>query len=91
MHKFRTMFADAAGISLTVGDDPRVTQCGRFLRRFKLDEFPPLIDVLKEDMSLVGPRPEVPRYMARYPEDIRKLVLSVPPGITDIAAINNHP
>ena len=87
MHKFRTMFADASGIPLTIGDDPRITRCGRFLRRFKLDEFPQLIDVLKGDMSLVGPRPEVPRYMAQYPEDIRKLVLSVPPGITDIAAI----
>ena len=87
MHKFRTMFADAAGIPLTIGDDPRITRCGRFLRRFKLDEFPQLLDVLKGDMSLVGPRPEVPRYMAQYPEDIRKLVLSVPPGITDIAAI----
>ena len=72
---------------MTIGDDPRITRCGRFLRRFKLDEFPQLIDVLKGDMSLVGPRPEVPRYMAQYPEDIRKLVLSVPPGITDIAAI----
>ena len=87
IHKFRTMFADATGISLTVGDDPRVTQCGRFLRRFKLDELPQLLDVLNGDMSLVGPRPEVPRYMAQYPEDIRKKVLSVPPGITDIAAI----
>ena len=87
MHKFRTMFADASGISLTVGDDPRVTHCGRFLRRFKLDELPQLLDVLQGDMSLVGPRPEVPRYMAQYPEDVRKLVLSVPPGITDIAAI----
>jgi len=87
MHKFRTMFADASGILLTIGDDPRVTRCGRFLRRFKLDELPQLIDVLQGDMSLVGPRPEVPRYMAQYPEDIRKLVLSVPPGITDIAAI----
>ena len=87
MHKFRTMFSDASGIFLTIGDDPRITRCGRFLRRFKLDEFPQLIDVLKGDMSLVGPRPEVPRYMALYPEEIRKLVLSVPPGITDIAAI----
>jgi lipopolysaccharide/colanic/teichoic acid biosynthesis glycosyltransferase len=87
MHKFRTMGADASGIPLTIGDDPRITRCGRFLRRFKLDELPQLIDVLKGDMSLVGPRPEVPRYMAHYPEEIRKLVLSVPPGITDIAAI----
>jgi len=87
MHKFRTMFSDASGILLTIGDDPRITRFGRFLRRFKLDELPQLIDVLKGDMSLVGPRPEVARYMALYPEDIRKLVLSVPPGITDIAAI----
>ena len=87
MHKFRTMFADVSGISLTVGDDPRVTQCGRFLRRFKIDELPQLIDVLNGDMSLVGPRPEVPRYIAQYPEALRKIVLSVPPGITDIAAI----
>jgi lipopolysaccharide/colanic/teichoic acid biosynthesis glycosyltransferase len=87
IHKFRTMFSAATGMLLTVGDDPRITRCGRFLRRFKLDELPQLLDVLKGDMSLVGPRPEVPRYMAQYPEDSRKLVLSVPPGITDIAAI----
>jgi lipopolysaccharide/colanic/teichoic acid biosynthesis glycosyltransferase len=87
MHKFRTMAADAAGIPLTVGDDPRITRCGRFLRKYKLDELPQLIDVLKGDMSLVGPRPEVLRYVEKYPEDIRRIVLSVPPGITDIAAI----
>jgi lipopolysaccharide/colanic/teichoic acid biosynthesis glycosyltransferase len=87
IHKFRTMFSAATGILLTIGADPRITRCGRFLRRFKLDELPQLLDVLKGDMSLVGPRPEVPRYMAQYPEDSRKLVLSVPPGITDIAAI----
>lgn len=88
MHKFRTMFADASGISLTMNNDPRVTRCGRFLRRFKLDELPQLFDVLAGNMSLVGPRPEVPRYMAHYPEEIKKIVLSVRPGITDMAAIH---
>jgi lipopolysaccharide/colanic/teichoic acid biosynthesis glycosyltransferase len=87
IHKFRTMYHEAAGVPLTVGDDRRITRCGKILRKYKLDELPQLIDVLKADMSLVGPRPEVPRYMAQYPEDIRELVLSVPPGITDIAAI----
>jgi len=87
IHKFRSMYHEAAGAPITVGDDRRITRCGRFLRRFKIDEFPQLLDVLKGDMRLVGPRPEVPRYMAQYPEDIRNLVLSVPPGITDIASI----
>ncbi len=87
MHKFRTMYADATGISLTMDNDPRVTPCGRFLRRFKLDELPQLLDVLAGNMSLVGPRPEVPRYMAHYPEAIKQIVLSVRPGITDLAAI----
>jgi lipopolysaccharide/colanic/teichoic acid biosynthesis glycosyltransferase len=87
IHKFRTMYHEAAGAPITVGDDQRITRCGKLLRRFKLDELPQLIDVIAGDMSMVGPRPEVPRYMALYPEDVRELVLSVPPGITDIAAI----
>jgi lipopolysaccharide/colanic/teichoic acid biosynthesis glycosyltransferase len=87
MHKFRTMYADASGMSLTINNDPRITRCGRFLRRFKLDELPQLLDVLAGNMSLVGPRPEVPRYLAHYPEEIKKIVLSVRPGITDMAAI----
>jgi lipopolysaccharide/colanic/teichoic acid biosynthesis glycosyltransferase len=85
--KFRTMRGDASGLPLTVGDDIRITKFGRFLRKFKLDELPQLINVLKGDMSIVGPRPEVPKYVAYYPEDIKKIVLSVPPGITDSAAI----
>lgn len=87
--KFRTMYADAEarGRKITVGDDPRITRAGRFLRKFKLDELPQLFNVLKGEMSLVGPRPEVPRYVEFYPEEIRKQILSIRPGITDFASI----
>ena len=87
--KFRTMVTDAEaqGLALTTGDDPRITAAGRFLRRSKLDELPQLFNVLKGDMSLVGPRPEVPKYVACYPESLKGLVLSIPPGITDRASI----
>ena len=87
--KFRTMVVDAEsrGPQLTVGADSRVTRSGRILRKYKLDELPQLINVLKGDMSLVGPRPEVPRYVELYPEAARRAVLSVPPGITDPASI----
>ena len=89
IHKFRTMAADAParGPELTVGDDPRITRAGRFLRRSKLDELPQLLDVVAGTMSLVGPRPEVPRYVALYPPALRDKVLSVRPGITDPASI----
>jgi lipopolysaccharide/colanic/teichoic acid biosynthesis glycosyltransferase len=72
---------------ITVGADPRITRAGATLRRTKLDELPQLIDVVRGDMSLVGPRPEVPRYVALYPEALRAKVLSVRPGITDLASI----
>jgi len=87
--KFRTMSmdAEAKGPSITVGEDPRITSPGRFLRRHKFDEFPQLLNVLKGEMSLVGPRPEVPKYVELYPERLRKIILSVPPGITDYASI----
>ena len=87
--KFRTMFAGAEtkGRKITVGEDPRVTRAGRFLRKLKLDELPQLLNVVKGEMSLVGPRPEVPLYVEFYPEEIRRQVLSVRPGITDIASI----
>ena len=88
LYKFRTMWtgADKKGL-LTVGErDSRVTRVGYFLRKYKLDEFPQLINVLKGDMSIVGPRPEVRKYVDMYtPEQMR--VLSVRPGLTDIASI----
>jgi lipopolysaccharide/colanic/teichoic acid biosynthesis glycosyltransferase len=87
--KFRTMFLDseAKGRQITIGEDPRITWSGRLLRKYKLDELPQLLNVVKGEMSLVGPRPEVPRYVELYPEPLRSLVLSVPPGITDFASI----
>ncbi|WP_028578831.1 sugar transferase [Desulfogranum japonicum] len=87
--KFRTMVdrQDKVARQLTVGKDPRITDCGRFLRRTKLDELPQLLNVIRGEMSLVGPRPEVPRYVEFYPEDVRQVVLSLPPGITDYASI----
>lgn len=87
--KFRTMClnAEVKGRQITVGEDPRITRSGHFLRKYKLDELPQLINVVKGDMSLVGPRPEVPRYVAMYPLETRDLILSVQPGITDYASI----
>lgn len=89
IHKFRTMVIDAErkGLQITAGADARVTRIGYVLRKYKLDELPQLIDVLLGNMSLVGPRPEVPRYVAYYPDDVRSIVLSVRPGITDRASI----
>lgn len=86
--KFRTMIrnAQACGIPLTVGGDPRITRVGRWLRRTKLDELPQLFNVLRGEMSLVGPRPEVLRYVALYTDDQRR-VLALRPGITDPASI----
>jgi lipopolysaccharide/colanic/teichoic acid biosynthesis glycosyltransferase len=87
--KFRTMICDAEkqGLQLTVGVDSRVSRVGRTLRRFKLDELPQLVNVFVGNMSLVGPRPEVPRYVTLYPSEVKDLVLSVRPGITDLASI----
>ena len=89
IHKFRTMHHNPQGLGLqiTVGRDPRITRVGHVLRETKLDELAQLIDVWLGDMSLVGPRPEVPRYVAHYPADMKTKVLSVRPGITDIASI----
>ena len=86
--KFRSMRADAEALGgqLTVGGDPRITRVGAILRASKLDELPQLINVLVGDMSLVGPRPEVPRYVALYTPEQRR-VLAVRPGITDPASI----
>ena len=89
VYKFRTMIVDAEskGLRITVGNDPRITSSGLFLRRTKLDELAQLFNVLGGSMSLVGPRPEVQEYIDAYPEDIKKIVLSVKPGITDYASI----
>ncbi|MCM1041085.1 MAG: sugar transferase [Bacteroides sp.] len=88
LYKFRSMRvgADKEGLLTVGGKDPRVTKTGAFLRKYKLDELPQLFNVLKGDMSLVGPRPEVPRYVAFYTPEQRK-VLEVRPGITDYASI----
>jgi lipopolysaccharide/colanic/teichoic acid biosynthesis glycosyltransferase len=85
IRKFRTMVVDAPalGPAITIGQDPRITRVGAWLRRTKLDELPQLMDVLQGHMSLVGPRPEVPQYVALYPPDLRERVLAVRPGITD--------
>ncbi len=85
IHKLRTMVSDAPalGLPLTVGADPRITRIGAWLRARRIDELPQLIDVLIGNMSLVGPRPEVPHWVARYPADLRERVLAVKPGITD--------
>jgi lipopolysaccharide/colanic/teichoic acid biosynthesis glycosyltransferase len=88
--KFRTMRPALSELKLTIGRDVRITRCGKFLRRYKLDELPQLINVLKGQMSLVGPRPEVAEYVARYPDAIKNYVLSVPVGITDYASIEFH-
>ena len=87
IHKFRTMVHGAAGLPLTVGADARITRAGRVLRRTRLDELPQLLDVLRGEMSLVGPRPEVPRYVALYPAGLRERALAVRPGITDPASL----
>ena len=89
IHKFRTMVLDAEkeGKQITIGADPRITTVGRFLRKYKLDELPQLVDVLVGDMSLVGPRPEVLKYIDCYSNDEKRDVLSVKPGITDNASI----
>ena len=86
IHKFRTMRVEP-GPLITIGQDPRITRSGAWLRRNKCDELPQLWDVLRGAMSLVGPRPEVPRYVALYPPELREQVLSVRPGITDPASI----
>jgi lipopolysaccharide/colanic/teichoic acid biosynthesis glycosyltransferase len=89
LYKFRTMIANAAdmGPGITAQNDPRITGVGRFLRKAKMDEFPQLINVLMGDMSLAGPRPEDPRYVAQYTPE-QKRVLSIRPGITSPASLN---
>jgi len=88
--KFRTMVlnAEKMGGPSTADDDPRITKTGKFIRKFKLDELPQLLNVLKGEMSIVGPRPEVQMYVDMFTEE-EKAILSVRPGITDWASIWN--
>lgn len=90
IYKFRTMVVDAGklGGPSTPDGDPRITKAGRFIRKYKIDELPQLINVLKGEMSLVGPRPEVEEYVKLYSEE-EKVILSVLPGVTDYASIWN--
>lgn len=87
IHKFRSMKVDHRGGLVSVTGDSRVTRMGRFLRKSKLDELPQVLDVFIGHMSLVGPRPEVPKYVDMWPADRRQVILSVRPGITDPASI----
>ncbi|MEO6725690.1 MAG: sugar transferase [Blastocatellia bacterium] len=87
--KFRTMVVDAEkrGTQITIGRDPRITRSGHFLRKYRFDELPQLLNVLKGEMSIVGPRPEVPRYVAMYTNEQRQ-ILAYRPGITSPASID---
>jgi lipopolysaccharide/colanic/teichoic acid biosynthesis glycosyltransferase len=87
IHKFRTLRRDSPGALLSSARDGRITRVGGLLRRSKLDELPQLLDVLAGHMSLVGPRPEVPRYVEFWPAEYQYAILSVRPGITDPASI----
>ncbi len=88
IYKFRTMVenAERLGVKVTKEDDPRITEIGKFLRKYKIDELPQLINVLKGEMSFVGPRPEVPKYVELFRDDYEE-ILKVKPGITDYASL----
>lgn len=87
LYKFRSMAvgSDKSG-QLTIGEDARITKSGKFIRKTKIDEFPQLLNIIFGDMSIVGPRPEVPKYVALY-SDEQKKVLSIRPGLTDYASL----
>jgi len=87
LFKFRSMRVNASQkVQITVGKDPRITKIGFFIRKYKIDELPQLINVLVGDMSFVGPRPEVAKYVNLYSEE-QRMVLKVKPGITDYASL----
>jgi lipopolysaccharide/colanic/teichoic acid biosynthesis glycosyltransferase len=87
IYKFRTMSEGArTTLPLTVGADPRITRVGNFLRHSKIDELPQLINILRGEMTLVGPRPEVPRYVKAFHHDYQE-ILAVRPGLTDLASL----
>jgi lipopolysaccharide/colanic/teichoic acid biosynthesis glycosyltransferase len=89
--KFRTMVinADRLGGPSTAGDDPRLLKIGPFLKKYQLDELPQLINVLKGEMSFVGPRPEVKMYVDMMSDEEREIILSIKPGMTDLASLFN--
>lgn len=89
IYKFRTMVTDAElrGAQITIGEDPRITRSGRLLRHYRIDELPQLLNVLKGDMSIVGPRPEVPHYVDEYTPEQRE-ILSFRPGMTSPATVS---
>ena len=91
IYKFRTMIADAPrrGGSVTFGSDPRITPVGAILRKLKIDELPQLINVLKGDMRLVGPRPEMREFVELFRQDY-SVILQIRPGITDLASLKYH-
>jgi lipopolysaccharide/colanic/teichoic acid biosynthesis glycosyltransferase len=91
IYKFRTMKenSELTGGLITIGEDPRITRFGRFLRKTKIDELPQLINVLKGEMSLVGPRPEIPRFVELFRSEYAE-ILTVRPGITDLASLKYH-
>lgn len=90
MYKLRSMFVntDNTGVFTTPADDPRITRVGKFIRHYNLDELPQFINVLKGDMSLVGPRPEIPHYVAMLTDEEARVILSLRPGITDRATLH---
>ncbi len=92
MLKFRTMVPDAEriGVLATPEGDPRVTRVGEFIRKFKLDELPQLLNVVRGEMSLVGPRPEAPLFFEYYAEEEKNAILSVRPGMTDYGSLRFH-
>jgi len=81
--------ADKIGGPSTSADDPRLTKIGKFIRNHNLDEIPQFIDILRGKMSFVGPRPEVPFEVETYPEETKKIILSVKPGLTDLATLED--
>lgn len=89
--KFRTMIvgADKIGGASTAGDDPRLTKIGKFLRKYKLDELPQLINILRGEMTLVGPRPEVKEVVDLMTEEEKKIIFSILPGLTDLATLED--
>lgn len=89
MYKFRSMIVNAekVGGPSTSADDPRMTRIGGFMRKYKIDELPQFINILKGDMSFVGPRPEVPSEVETYTKEEKDIILSVTPGMTDLASL----